>query len=252
MTEPVSASEPAVQLTPMTTEVPLGDSSGVKVVISGQPDAVPPDVIGSAIKALGEKILILQHEQGIDVNEVSSAFRTGIGPSVIYIYPGQDKIDGINYALNCGWEGSYAKGCQLTTIFPEQVFPENAWLILIAGNSLTSDTPITGIGLVVHEFAHNLTWHEGHLPDNHDGFNFVRYVGLDFAVDNMDALGVQAGRDTYIDKVARESNLYWQSELTADAVASWALDRIQGPYKESVTREIKGMLVCDYYGGTDC
>jgi hypothetical protein len=216
-------------------------------MIDGSQAAIVPQAIEEAIKALGYKMLELQQRHGDAVSDPMVAFNKAIGKTVIYVYPEKEKVDGINYAVNCGWQGAYAKGCQVTELFPEQDFPEQAWLILIAGKTLSTESSITGTALVTHEFAHNVTWSHGHLRTNLNGFNFVLYVGLDFAVENMDAFGVQAGRDTYLDETARDSNLYWQSELTADAIASWALDQIGGPYEESVRREVEGMLLCYYY-----
>jgi hypothetical protein len=100
--------------------------------------------------------------------------------------------------------------------------------------------------------VHNLTWGRGHMPDNVEGFSFVRYVGDEFAIRHFDSFGIQSGRAAYSDEEARASNPRWRAELTADAIASWALDRINGPYAASIGEFVRESIICDLAGGPTC
>jgi hypothetical protein len=98
--------------------------------------------------------------------------------------------------------------------------------------------------LIAHEFAHNLTWGSGHAPENTGGYSYVRFVGDEFALSHIDTLGVHEGYAAYFTEEARSQNRDWRSELTADAIASWMLGRIDGSYKAIVEHYIEEMLVC--------
>jgi hypothetical protein len=204
----------------------------------------------AAIETLGGKTPeLVGLDREVEADRCSAVI-TVFGPTVFQLYPERSKVDGVHYAINCGWEGRGAQGCQNLDIYPEQEFPQGAWLILLAGEPLLDDYKNTA--LVIHEMSHNLTWGGGHNPANVGGLSYPLYVGDDFAIRYIDALGVQLGSDSYRDEAARRANPGWRAEITADAVASWALDLIQGPYAESVGAYIHDMLVCKGMGGSGC
>ncbi len=209
-------------------------------------------VVRIAADALGAKaveVLTAGRERAMSRG---ASFRQLYGPTIIRIYQHKYTVDGVHAGVNCGWEGRFAAGCKYPSLFPEQDFPTEAWLILIAGERVPGSGDSEGAGLIAHEIVHNLTWGLGHNPANMKGFSYVRYVGDDFAVRYMDALGVHIGYDAYKDDTARSANPRWRAELTADAIASWALDDIHGPYIESIANYIRQSMVCDLYGGPDC
>ncbi|MBN1313064.1 MAG: hypothetical protein JXB30_16750 [Anaerolineae bacterium] len=206
-------------------------------------------IVTAAIR-LGDKTPALT---GLDVEIETNrhtAVNTLFGPTVFHIYSDRERVDGVNYALNCGWEGKGAQGCKHPDIFPEQEFPEGAWLILMAGKPLLDDYKNTA--LVIHEMGHNLTWGGGHRPDDIDGVSYPLYVGDAFAIKYIDAFGIQLGSDSYRNQQARSANPMWRTEITADAIASWALDLFQGPHADSVAAYIHDMLVCAMADGPLC
>lgn len=182
----------------------------------------------------------------------SAAFARLFGPTEIMIYPKARFVDGVHAAVNCGWEGRFAQGCAYVSVYPEQYFPTGKWLILIAGNRIPGVTASEGRALVAHELAHNLTWGHGHLVTNVDGFNFVRYVGDEFAIKYFDTFGIHAGIDEYGSQAARAANKRWRSELTADAIASWSFGEINGPFADSIGNYVRLSMLCELYGGSDC
>lgn len=219
---------------------------GITIADSG---SVPVDELRpilAAAAALGDKCPELFGLDGAHEADRYAAVTTLFGPTVIRVYSDRAKVDGVNYAINCGWEGRGAQGCKHPDIYPEQEYPQGAWLILFAGKPLLDDYKNTA--LVIHEMSHNLTWGGGHFPDNVDGFSYPQYVGDDFAIKYWDALGIQLGSDSYRDQPARSANPRWRAEITADAIASWALDLFQGPYAESVSDYIHDMLVYEITG----
>jgi hypothetical protein len=222
--------------------ITVANSSSVSV------DELRPVVAAAA--ALGDKCPELFGLDGANEADRYAAVTRLFGPTVIRVYADRAKVDGVNYAINCGWEGRGAQGCKHPDIFPEQEYPEGAWLILFAGQPLLDDYKNTA--LVIHEMSHNLTWGGGHNPDNIDGFSYPGYVGDDFAITYSADLGIQLGSDAYHDQPARAANPRWRAEITADAIASWTLDLFQGPYADSVAAYIHDMLVCEITNGPLC
>lgn len=216
-------------------------------------DELPVEVLRpvvAAADALGDKCPeLFGLDETIDGDRYA-AVASLYGPTVIRVYPERDRVDGVNYAINCGWEGRGAQGCKHLGIFPEQEFPQGAWLILFAGQPLLDD--YKNAALVIHEMSHNLTWGGGHNPENIDGFSYPKYVGDGFAITYWDALGIQLGSDSYRDQTARSANPQWRTEITADAIASWMLDLFLGPYANSISDYIHDMLVCEITGGPKC
>lgn len=216
-------------------------------------DALSVDVLQpvvAAAAAMGSRTPELLGLDSAAESDRYAAVNTLFGPTVMRVYADREKVDGVNYAINCGWEGRGAEGCKHPDIFPEQEYPAGAWLILFAGQPLLDDYKNTA--LVIHEMSHNLTWGGGHNPGNVAGFSYPRYVGDDFAIQYSDALGIQLGSDCYRDQAARTANPRWRAEITADAIASWMLDLFLGPYTDSISSYIHDMLVCEITNGPGC
>jgi|GEM_PF-6816048 len=173
------------------------------------------------------------------------------GPTVIYVYPEQATVDGVHPGLNCGWEGRQEPGCLLASIHPAQTFPEQAWLILLAGEALASPGEIQAVHLAAHELAHNLTWGEGPYEGG-GAFDYAFYAGDLHFMAHAGAFGVQVGRYAYESEAARAAYRYWRQELTADAIASWALDDLQGPHSESVGGYLTDFMLCVMQNRPDC
>lgn len=206
----------------------------------------------SALHALGAKAIDIYMIAKDVRKEEPTAFRDLFGPVTIYIYPGKSTIDGINAAINCGWEGRGARGCSVPEIFPEQMFPTHSWLILVAGDVITNQNTEFGSSLIAHELVHNLTWGGGHMPNNKVGYSFVRYVGDEFAIRHFGWFGIQLGSGSYANEASRASHPRWRAELTADAVVSWAFNKITGPYSASISAFIRDSLVCILTDAPDC
>ncbi|MBN1428227.1 MAG: hypothetical protein JXB07_07570 [Anaerolineae bacterium] len=236
---PISPDPPATITAQQDIENRLGHYAITVANIHALSTAELEPIVAAAI-ALGDKTPELFGLDREKEEDRYTAVRNLFGPTVFRVYSEREKVDGVNYAVNCGWEGRGAQGCKHPDIFPEQEFPEGAWLILMAGKPLLDDYKNTA--LVIHEMGHNLTWGGGHYPDNVDGFSYPRYVGDSFAIRYADTLGIQLGSDSYRDEQARGANPMWRAEITADAVASWALDLFQGPHADSVSRYIRDML----------
>jgi hypothetical protein len=228
------------------------ESYGVSVAADKALSANQYEAILSAVHRLAVRAADLYREKEEGSVEPYHAFKDLFGPTVIHIYQGRTTVDGVHLGINCGWQGRFAEGCRSADLFPEQNFPNGAWLILFAGEPLGSDPTEQGAGLIAHEVVHNLTWGGGSRPSNVGGFSYVHYVGDEFAIKYMDSLGIQAGRASYVDEQARKSNPLWRAEMTADAVASWALDRIEGPDAPVIRRYIHDMMVCRIFGGDLC
>jgi len=220
-----------------------------------QPEAVSTENLRTVLRAanaLGVTAArVLLDAERVDYS-AQAAFGLLYGPTTIYIYPDKSSIDGVNVAINCGWEGRYAQACQLTSIFPEQLYPSTSWLILVAGRGVLEMDVSESSGLIAHELAHNLTWGNGHNPSNLGGFSFVRFVTDEFAIRYFDTFGVTAGIDAYRDEKARNAHPRWRAELTADAIASWAFDEIHGPYAESIANYVQQSMICDWLRKPDC
>jgi len=241
---------PAPSPTPTPTAYEAAETTlapyGITIANIADLTAAELEPIVMAATVLGDKTPELTGlDSEIEANR-HTAVKTLFGLTVFRVYSDRDKVDGVNYAINCGWEGKDAQGCRHPDIFPEQEFPEGAWLILMAGKPLLDDYKNTA--LVIHEMGHNLTWGGGHHPDAVDGVSYPRYVGDAFAIKHIDVLGIQLGSDSYRDQQARTANPMWRTEITADAIASWALDLFQGPYADSVAAYIHDMLVSEVVG----
>ncbi|HEC21310.1 MAG TPA: hypothetical protein ENI95_00165, partial [Chloroflexi bacterium] len=179
------------------------------------PNEVTP--VYEAVSRLGEYVLRVGEAGRFTPATPDQAFREVFGPTVVRIYPARDTVDGVFYAAHCGWEGREANACRSTSIYPEQEFPEGAWLILFAGNPLLRSGPEEGVRLAAHELAHNLTRGGGHDPENVGGLNYVRYAGMPYGLEHAQAFGVRVGLYAYATEEARRSHACWQCELTADA-----------------------------------
>lgn len=208
-------------------------------------------IVLSAVRALAARLASLAPPGADSDPDGVHVFGRIFGPTVLRIYPNQNTVDGVHAALNCGWEGRFAAGCKQPDIFPEQDFPPRAWLILVSGGFMAV-SPDGGVGLIAHEMSHNLTWGSGNLESNVEGWNFATYVGDYFVIEYMDYLSVQAGRDTYVDEAARAANPTWRAEITADFIASWALDGIQGPDVKVVNKYLDAFMTCKVYGVGRC
>jgi len=225
---------------------------GVVILDHELPTLYQQQAILSALHALGLKAAeVYEAAAGLHLSG-HSAFARLFGPTYVRVYPSKLTVDGIHAAINCGWKGRDARGCAAPGTYPEQVFFTQGWLILVAGDSINDSDVSFGDGLIAHELVHNLTWGRGHLPDNVEGFSFVRYVGDEFAIRYFDTFGVQVGQDAYNDEASRASNTRWRTEVTADAVASWALDRINGPYAVSIADYVRKSIICDVTIGSNC
>jgi hypothetical protein len=190
--------------------------------------------IHQALSAYGEHILAVADPELSEGVMPQEAFLKVFGPTVLRVYPAAETVNGVHYALHCGWEGRGSNGCQVASVYPEQEFPDNAWLILFAGNPLGRDGPEVGVRLAAHELVHNLTQSGGHDPGNVGGLNYMQFAGEPYGLDHVQAFGVQVGLYAYIDETARADHEFWRRELTADAVASWGLADWQGPYAERI------------------
>jgi hypothetical protein len=208
---------------------------GVTVARSDGLSEAEVEPIYRAVSAYGERILSVAQPELSEGVTPQDAFLKVFGPTVIRVYPGADTVNGVHYALHCGWEGRGSNGCQATSVYPEQEFPEDAWLILFAGNPLGRDGPEVGARLAAHELVHNLTQGGGHDPGNVGGLNYMHFAGEPYGLDHVQAFGVQVGLYAYADEGARAGHEFWRRELTADAVASWGLGDWVGPYAERVS-----------------
>jgi hypothetical protein len=254
---PAGTPGPTVSITPQSTETPStgpdAELARYGVTVLDLPSDSPQRAaVLAAVQALAAKIAGIAPEGSASDPDGVHTFSAVFGPTVIRIDPSRAAVDGVHAGLNCGWEGQFATGCKQPDIFPQQTFPNGAWLILIGGAFMSNSAPDSGVGLVAHELIHNLTWGGGNLPSNVGGWSFVRYVGDDFAFEYMDYFGVQIGRYAYETESARTANPTWRSELTADALASWALDEIDGPDQKVVVHYIQGLMVCKVYGVGRC
>jgi hypothetical protein len=191
--------------------------------------------IYEAVSAYGERILAVADPELSEGITPQQAFLDVFGPTVIRVYPAAETVNGVHYALHCGWEGQGSNGCRAASVYPEQDFPDDAWLILFAGNPLGRDGPETGVRLAAHELVHNLTQGGGHDPGNVGGLNYMQFAGEPYGLDHVQAFGVQVGLYAYVDEAARADHEFWRRELTADAVASWGLADWQGPYAERIS-----------------
>lgn len=250
---PAQASDPRnVDTSKDDSQLVLGQLARHDVVIQDGDHVTLPQAqaVLAGVTALESKCVMLPgshqfHGEGYTFQDI-------FGPSTIKIVTDRGTIDGTHFGLNCGWEGRYSEGCRDLSIYPDQIFPAHEWLLLFSGQYLDSVSPQQAAGLVAHEFAHNLTWGHGHNPSNVDGYSYVRYVGDDFAIRFMDYLGVQEGRDQYKDEEARGTHPLWRAELTADAIASWALSDIRGPYASIIAGYIHDMMACEIASGEGC
>jgi hypothetical protein len=225
---------------------------GVSLVSDGALTNTQIDPVVFAVRALSSKISALDPD-GPQAGEASTqTFIDVFSHTMIRVYLDRTTIDGKHVAVNCGWEGRFSAGCKTAEIYPEQEFPDDAWLILVSGRYLDSTVVTESTGLIAHELIHNLTWGGGHLPPDVNGYSYVRYVGDDFALDYIDYLGVQVGRDTYWTEAARAANADWRAELNADSFASWSLDLIEGPDAKAVNRYITNYMICRVYGVGNC
>ncbi len=198
-------------------------------------------VLYEAVYRLGQSALPLMGSGSMTLDKQHQAFTDLFGPTVIYIYSEADTLVELHYGFNCGWQGKQANGCQNKDLFPEQEFPEAAWLILFAGNPLLhGGDRIQGKWVVAHELAHNLTWGEGHKPTP---LNYVTYASEKFAIDHFPAFGSQAGLHAYKDQTARDAHSLWRYELTADAIASWGLQDVIGPHAETVGAYLMDFMI---------
>jgi len=207
------------------------------VIVAGSDGLNEAEVepIYQAVSAYGERILAVADPELSDGLTPQEAFLAVFGPTTIRVYPGAETVNGLHYALHCGWEGRGSNGCQATSVYPEQDFPDDAWLILFAGDPLGREGPETGVRLAAHELVHNLTQGGGHDPGNVGGLNYMRFAGEPYGLDHVQAFGVQVGLYAYVDEAARADHEFWRRELTADAVASWGLAEWQGPYAERIS-----------------
>jgi hypothetical protein len=247
-----AASAPAPTITPITTPDPVEIAptpeadeaaqliealASYGVMVAG-PDGLSEAELApiyEAVSAYGERILAVAQPELSEGVTPQEAFLKVFGPTVVRVYPGAETVNGVHYALHCGWEGRGSNGCQATSVYPEQEFPEDAWLILFAGNPLGRDGPEVGVRLAAHELVHNLTQGGGHDPGNVGGLNYMQFAGEPYGLDHVQAFGVQVGLYAYVDEAARAAHEFWRRELTADALASWGLADWRGPYAERIS-----------------
>lgn len=242
-TDPAATASPGID--PVDAELAR---YGVTVIYSGPVDVAQRQSALAAVIAMASMTASL----GQVPADPYETFTKTYGKTVIRIYPDRTLVDGVHVGVNCGWEGLFASGCRLKETYPEQEFPHGAWLILLGGGYMTLSPSDENVGLFAHEIMHNLTWGGGHLPDNVNGYSYVHYVGDEFAIRYMDNLGVQAGRDTYVDETARSANPSWRSELTADALASWALGEVTGPDGPMVNHYLHDLMACKIVKASRC
>ncbi|NDJ54242.1 MAG: hypothetical protein GYB68_14320 [Chloroflexi bacterium] len=90
---------------------------------------------------------------------------------------------------------------------------------------------ISGLELIAHEFAHSLTWRA----------YFFQLSDFDETQDYANTmLGVNVGEYAY--GVERLDLYAWQAEVTADAIASWALGQDRGGATDDFMRQVLASL----------
>ncbi len=226
--------------------------AGVTIEMDGPLSSVALTPIALTVRAYADRLAALRDTPPSDSALPYATFQALFGPTVIHIYPDRHTLDGTLHAMHCGWAGLQERGCQLSTLHPAQTFPQDAWLIVFAGEALASPDTLWSVHLVAHELAHSLTWGEGPYAAGEGAFDYVFYAGQPFVMTHTEAFGVRMGAYAYETEVARANHRFWRQELTADAIASWALDALQGPHAESVRGYLDDFLQCVTQNRPDC
>ncbi|GAB4467311.1 MAG: hypothetical protein Kow00124_00060 [Anaerolineae bacterium] len=226
--------------------------AGVTIEVDGPPSSAALTPIALTVRVYADRLAGLPDAPPVDGISPYAAFRALFGPIVIHIYPDRYTLDGTLHAMHCGWEGLQERGCQIPAIHPARTFPPDAWLIVFAGEALASPDSLWSVHLVAHELAHSLTWGEGPYAAGEGAFDYVFYAGQPFVMTHAEAFGVQMGAYAYETEAARADHRFWRQELTADAIASWALNDLQGPHAGSVGGYLDDFMRCVTQNRPDC
>jgi len=173
------------------------------------------EVILQAVLIGGERI----SEAANGFRSASSAFVRVFGTTAIKIYAG----DCVSLTHGCWFGDNNGYGAV------ELALTE----LLHGGIMKRNGHPVSGIQLTMHEIAHNLTKVYYGYPSTFRSAQGNR-------IDYPEGLGVQAGN--------HGSNPPAAGEMTADAIASWALNDFEGSYandvRDYVNNYMNGVLNC--------
>jgi len=174
------------------------------------------EMIKSAVEALGNMAADILRSAGAIDPSATAAFQDLFGPTSIFVEKDKENVPKGFSGMNCGWEGQNGD-CQNK---PKGKFSiEFALDEILAGGGA-----YTGLGLITHEIAHNVTWATGKQGDgllSHTAFKSETDIG------NADTVfGIQAGR--HDSPYCKPENFWGPCEFSADAIANAALDTYFG------------------------
>jgi RHS repeat-associated protein len=175
------------------------------------------EILLNAVSALAElayNTLVSEYPQ--ELWDRFTAFAKIFGPTEITLKDGDKlKSNGL-YGVNNGWNATKGKF--------EIEITANSLLRKWDDETFTDDDIYTGIGVAVHEIAHNIGYALYDMGEN-DHY----YPG----VPEFTAFGVRAGDYAYGTQEARDANGDWTAEATSDVIANLALDSFIGPNAEA-------------------